>query len=448
VLRVEGMVKPDKSTYNCAEDPQCIDVGSIPLFQNMRSGLIDPDTPDDAKTITTQDGNTQVLVFSDEFNTDGRTFYDGDDPYFQGVDIWYGATQDLEWYSPDALTTKDGVLELEFSKMATHGLNYQSGMLQSWNKMCFKGGTLEASISLPGAGDISGFWPGFWAMGNLGRPGYMATTEGMWPYSYDDVCDAGITANQSDSSGISGLPGMKLAACTCDGEDHPSPGISRSAPEVDVLEATIYPDGVNGQRVGVASQSFQIAPFDVFWQPDLNQAEMYDYGITAVNSYQGSVYQQAISALTTLNNDWYDGKAYQRYAIEMEPGKDGHITWFVGDEPNWRLNGAAIRANGNIGDRVMPQEPMSIVMNFGMSPTFATLELGKLASMLPAKMRIDYIRIYQDEDNQMVTCDPPDYPTTEYIKKHPAAYLNPNKTTWESTGYKWPVNDYVNGCGS
>jgi hypothetical protein len=41
-------------------------------------------------------GRTQKLVFSDEFNTAGRTFYDGDDPYFQAVDIWYGATQDLE----------------------------------------------------------------------------------------------------------------------------------------------------------------------------------------------------------------------------------------------------------------------------------------------------------------------------------------------------------------
>lgn len=41
-------------------------------------------------------GEKQVLVFSDEFNTDGRSFYDGDDPYFQAVDIWYGATMDLE----------------------------------------------------------------------------------------------------------------------------------------------------------------------------------------------------------------------------------------------------------------------------------------------------------------------------------------------------------------
>lgn len=47
-------------------------------------------------TRTSYDGSTQKLVFSDEFNTDGRSFYDGDDPYFQAVDIWYGATQDLE----------------------------------------------------------------------------------------------------------------------------------------------------------------------------------------------------------------------------------------------------------------------------------------------------------------------------------------------------------------
>ena len=36
------------------------------------------------------------MKFSDEFNTDGRTFYDGDDPYFEAVDIWYGVTRDLE----------------------------------------------------------------------------------------------------------------------------------------------------------------------------------------------------------------------------------------------------------------------------------------------------------------------------------------------------------------
>ena len=142
-----------------------------------------------------------------------------------------------QWYDPDAAWTENGTLNIRFDAFRNHNLDFRSAMLQSWNKLCFKGGRLEASISLPGRGDTIGFWPGFWAMGNLGRPGYAATTEGMWPYSYEDVCDAGITPNQSDTSGLSNLPGMRLPACTCVGEDHPTPGKSRSAPELDVIEA-------------------------------------------------------------------------------------------------------------------------------------------------------------------------------------------------------------------
>jgi beta-glucanase (GH16 family) len=134
--------------------------------------------------------------------------------------------------------------------------------------MCFKGGRLEASISLPGRGDTSGFWPGFWAMGNLGRPGHAATTDGLWPYSYWDKCDAGITPNQSSSDGISFLPGMRLPACTCNGEDHPTPGKSRSAPEIDALEASVGELAGSGNMVGSVSQSAQMAPFDIWYQPD------------------------------------------------------------------------------------------------------------------------------------------------------------------------------------
>lgn len=142
-------------------------------------------------------------------------------------------------------------------------------MLQSWNKLCYKGGHVEASVSLPGRGDTIGFWPGFWTMGNLGRPGYLATTDGMWPYSYHDECDVGITPNQSSTDGINYLPGMRLPACTCKGEDHPSSGKSRSAPEIDAVEASVRflaPDSKNG--IGQVSQSFQAAPFDIWYRPD------------------------------------------------------------------------------------------------------------------------------------------------------------------------------------
>lgn len=173
-----------------------------------------------------------------------------------------------QWYDPDAVTTKDGVLELRFDNFTNHDLKYRSGMVQSWNKMCFRGGRLEASISLPGDGEVSGFWPGFWAMGNLGRPGYRATTDGMWPYSYYDGCDAGITPNQSSTDGVNFLPGMRLPACTCVDGEHPTPGKSRGAPEIDVIEASVSPINGDGKVVGSVSQSLQMAPFDVWYMPD------------------------------------------------------------------------------------------------------------------------------------------------------------------------------------
>jgi beta-glucan synthesis-associated protein KRE6 len=53
-------------------------------------GLIDRDTPKSVYTKPSyQDGTDLQLVFSDEFNTEGRTFYPGDDPYWEAVDLHY-----------------------------------------------------------------------------------------------------------------------------------------------------------------------------------------------------------------------------------------------------------------------------------------------------------------------------------------------------------------------
>ncbi|RMZ76814.1 hypothetical protein DV738_g4668, partial [Chaetothyriales sp. CBS 135597] len=440
-----GILKYTITPDPCRGNPLCLDNGKVPLLKNVRTSLIDPDTPSSAKTKTDFHGNTWNLVFSDEFSTPGRTFYDGDDPYWEAMDIWYGVTKDLEWYDPDAATTNDGVLELRFDAFQNHELNYRSGMLQSWNKMCFKQGRLEASISLPGRGDTVGFWPGFWAMGNLGRPGYASTTDGLWPYSYDNVCDAGITPNQSTPDGISYLPGLRLPSCTCDGEDHPSQGKSRSAPEIDVLEASVAHLDELGNQIGVVSQSFQVAPFDIWYQPNYDFVELYDPSITTMNSYKGGPYQQAFSALTNLNNDWYDGNGYQVYAFEYTPGDNGDIVWYVGDDPVWRLHANSLSANGNVGRRTIPEEPMTVIANFGISPGFSALNFTGLAELMPAIMRIDYIRIYQDGNGE-VTCDPDGYETTQYIHNHPKAYRNPNVTSWADAGYEWPKNKLMTGC--
>jgi beta-glucan synthesis-associated protein KRE6 len=53
-------------------------------------GLIDQDTPKEMYTSKSlEDGSEYTLVFSDEFNTEGRSFYPGDDPYWVGEDLHY-----------------------------------------------------------------------------------------------------------------------------------------------------------------------------------------------------------------------------------------------------------------------------------------------------------------------------------------------------------------------
>jgi beta-glucan synthesis-associated protein KRE6 len=113
-------------------------------------------------------------------------------------------------------------------------------------------------------------------MGNLGRAGYGATLDGMWPYTYD-ACDVGTAPNQTingqphlatvdgdagNGGVLSYLPGQRLSRCTCEGQSHPGPKhedgsyVGRGAPEIDILEAQIT------DSVGQVSQSGQWAPFN------------------------------------------------------------------------------------------------------------------------------------------------------------------------------------------
>ena len=412
-----------------------------PLLKNIRTGLIDPQTPSSAKTRPSFDGGELQLVFSDEFQTPNRTFYPGDDPFWTAVDLWYGATQDLDWYDPDAVTTADGTLQIRLDEFLNHGLNYRSGMLNSWNQVCMKGGLLEVSVSLPGPGGAAGLWPGIWTLGNLGRPGYEASTEGLWPYTYN-TCDAGITPNQSMTDGTSYLPGQKLSACSCDGEDHPTPGTGRGAPEIDVFEASADPN----LKLGLITQSYQVAPFDIFWQPNYDHFAIPNYNLTQMNGYTGGPFQQALSAQTELNNKWYDGEQYQKYGFEYTPGSlsDGQISWFVGDDMSFMITGNAVGPNGNVDSRPISNEPMSIVLNVGFSTAWTGINYQELR--FPTTMYIDYVRWYQKEGEQSVTCDPPGYETTDYIKKHPDAYHNYNLTSWNETGYAWPKNKINSNC--
>lgn len=417
---------------------------SYPISAAIRTSLVDPDTPLEHLYKTNQAGENWTLVFSDEFNAEGRTFYNKDDQFFEAVDLNYAATNDLEWYDPDAATTANGTLILRMDAFKNHNLFYRSAMMQSWNKLCFTQGMILISAQLPNYGNVTGLWPGLWTMGNLGRPGYMATTEGVWPYSYE-ACDAGITANQSSPDGISYLPGQKLNSCTCKGQDHPNRGTGRGAPEIDIIEGEVD----TTLKVGVASQSLQTAPMDIWYYPDYNFLEIHQSDITTMNTYCGGPWQEAISATTTLNVTWYEmgdnAHNFQVYGYEyLNDNDNGHITWYVGENPTLTLHAYALGPNGNIDFRRISKEPMSIIMNLGISDNWAYIDWPSIN--FPNELHIDYVRVYQPEDAINTGCDPDDYPTYDYIEDHLNAYSDNNLTTWEDAGYKFPTNSLLDEC--
>ncbi|SJL05545.1 related to KRE6-glucan synthase subunit [Armillaria ostoyae] len=446
-------------------------------------GMVDLDTPEDAYTIKSfTNDNEYQLVWSDEFNVDGRTFYPGDDPYWEAVDLHYWGTNNLEWYDPASITTKGGALTITLSKKETHGLDYQGGMMSTWNKFCFTGGMIMTSVTLPGANNILGLWPAVWTMGNLGRAGYGASLEGTWPYTYD-ACDIGTVKNQTinglpyaatvdgdaGQNGIlSFLPGQKLSRCTCPGESHPGPMhsdgtyVGRAAPEIDVFEAQIANDQ------GEVSQSGQWAPFNAQyeWFNTSDNMIIYDATETYFNTYTGGVFQQATSSVSFTGEflRWHrefridmgeDQNCYQLetgcfavYGFEYKPGyDDGYITWINNNKAAWTLKGPGLAADTRveIAARPVPQEPMYIIVNLGMSENFGYVDLDHLT--FPTTMSIDYIRVYQPKDSINIGCNPDDFPTQAYIEEYIEAYTNPNLTTWVDD-YKqpFPKNSFLKQC--
>lgn len=307
-------------------------------------------------------------------------------------------------------------------------------------------------------------------MGNLGRAGFGASVDGLWPYSYDS-CDVGTLPNQTypgtqtplaavengdpqHDNQLSLLPGQRLSACTCPGESHPGPVrsdgsyVGRSAPEIDLFEALVF------NERGQVSQSAQWAPFNAqySWQNTSSNVYIADPTVTELNSYIGGAFQQTTSGLAFTNSDCYElgKKCFSVYGYEYAPGATGYINWIVNDTISWGIKAPGLAADSaaEIGARPIPTEPMYIIMNLGISPSFAHgVDFTQL--QFPATMLVDYVRVYQPSNAHNVGCDPPERPTMAYINAYPEAYTNPNLTLWGSPQYNQtlPKNRLVNkGC--
>ena len=173
---------------------------------------------------------------------------------------------------------------------------------------------------------------------------------------------------------------------------------------------------------------------------------IFDDTITTVNSYHGSVYQEAVSSVTQTPDSNFPttNNQFVTYGVEYLPDWDlnggGYTRWYVNGKASGEVTGSALPPVKalDIGQRHIPVEPMSIIMNLGMSPGFQTLDFDEGGMTFPAQLKFDYVRVYQPASQSPKTsCDPPDYPTADYINRHIELYTNPNITRFPTA---FPLN--------
>jgi len=133
------------------------------VVQASVGGWIDPDT--DLKRVENitsfVDGRKHRLVLSDEFNVENRMFHDGSDPRWTALNKDDYTNFAMHYYNHDLVKTANGFLNIttivedvtftvnnansKKKKSSKMTKNYQSAMLQGWNKFCFTGGIVEIS---------------------------------------------------------------------------------------------------------------------------------------------------------------------------------------------------------------------------------------------------------------------------------------------------------------
>lgn len=124
----------------------------------------------------------------------------------------------------------------------------------------------------------------------------------------------------------------------------------------------------------------------------------------------------------------------------------GYITWYVDGKRSWTAPSAVAPAvpKMNISRRLIPVEPMSIIINLGLSSGFQPVHFNEIT--FPAIMLIDHVRVYQLPNQQLTSCDPPEYPTAKYINDHPDLYYNVNHSDFPRDMYPWPKNRLIDQC--
>jgi len=449
-------------------------------FRFLEASWVDPDTPVKSRITESHfhdDSRKFELVFSDEFEQEGRNFHDGSDPRWTAIQKNDYTNLALHYYRKENAKTKNGVLSIkterkenayrafnEKTKKFFNDKKYiQSAMLQGWNKFCFTGGIVEFSAKLPGSPRIGGLWPALWMLGNLARATYVGSSDYIWPYSYNQ-CD--ITNRKSQA----------VSACSKVNHYGMQPYHGRGAPEIDLIEA-MQGDAEKLPSTTIRrpyqSTSFQVAPGIERDRPvlgmkpkqghwytgmeynhnNLTKSELnpFFYGVTLVHKLKSYTYQSdALSANLGLNTSHYTNQHI--YRVEWEPpakdGTGGYIRWYTDGILMYGITGSNLHTTGS----EIPSEAMYLLMNTAVASSWGfpapcpegckckCFECGDpdcacalptgYCENFPASFEIDYVRVFQPvgEEKYTLGCSPVDRPTSLFIKGHQKRYMEKDDT--------------------
>jgi len=512
----------------------------------VSGGFIDMDTPIAARTTRSLiDGSVYNLVMSDEFNTPGRTFKDGHDPIWTALDKSDDDSSSagggsLQFYNSSFVTTTpDGMLKIKAAVGKTEWNRYDhvkkewkneksyfnSGMMQSWEKFCFTGGIVEIDIMFPGEAFIGGLWPAVWMLGNLGRATYEASTNNIWPWSFDK-CDRKLQDKQT------------ISACNTLNHFGMNPHQGRGATEIDLVEVMTGDSGGPFDQTDppislpYADFTLQVAPGVADNRPQsgslparkdtVNKHGLLQFraqtwyddlvlgGNTSINPFFYGTYLDETKPgepVTRTKKQAFQADAVgvvhqltpahfnrtHTFRVEWQPGRGGRLDWFVKAHKLETKNGTSSIEGDGLGDDWVPAfslkdeslenlmgsqipiEPSYLIMNIAISSTWgfpydvpswckrcydcndpkcACAFHPGFCNMLQhsdTAMYLDFVRVYQSDDqtahvggNHTLGCDPPEYPTKEWIEGHEYRYMRNPPFVYED---KKPLRKVQRGGG-
>ena len=212
-----------------------------------------------------------------------------------------------------------------------------------------------------------------------------------------------------------------------------------------------------------------------------------------VTRNKNQVFQaDAVGAMKQLVPEHF--KTPHTFRVEWQPGRGGRLDWFTKSYKKMDENGTIYHMEGDgkgqdwehslsipdfalddaMGSKI-PEEPSYVIFNTAISSTWAfpydvpdwcpkcydcydpkctcsfnpgfcnMMKTGKVA------LKIDAVRVYQSRDDEAhsgqphsVGCDPPDFPTKEYIKGYEYRYMRNPPFVFED---KHPLRKIKNGGG-